>query len=359
MKGDDGVPIPDMQERTTSIDESEIKVQNYEGLKIAFTLSAQGKSDREVAMALNELGYRTTGTHGPSPFSKDTVKDMLKNKFYIGYISDGNGGWLEAQHDAFITEELWNQVQESRERNRKAPRNRPASATISSLAGITFCWYCKGRIHVGTTKSGKRRMLCYNRAKGWSCPQKSTLLEVYEYQVEKYLETFHISEDYQAKILEAHSKLQAAYSDIETERAAMEARLERIKKLYSWGDMSEKDYLTEKDSIVRKLQTLTPYREQSLVLEQLANFLKSVVVAWKEATQDQRNRLARQLFDEIWVKDKQVIAVKPRPELEPFFKLSYEDWLSKFESESPKPSGVANSNLWCHSLFLLQHMHPY
>ena len=46
-------------------------MRNYEGLKIAFELAAQGKSDREVAMALNTLGYRTTGTHGSRPFSKD------------------------------------------------------------------------------------------------------------------------------------------------------------------------------------------------------------------------------------------------------------------------------------------------
>jgi hypothetical protein len=43
----------------------------------------------------------------------------------------------------------------------------------------------------------------------------------------------------------------------------------------------------------------------------------------------------------IWVKDKQVVAVKPRPELEPFFRLSYEEWLKKFESETPIPPGVA------------------
>jgi hypothetical protein len=48
---------------------------------------------------------------------------------------------------------------------------------------------------------------------------------------------------------------------------------------------------------------------------------------------------ARQVFDEIWVKDKQVIAVKPRPELKPFFQLSYEEWLKKFESENSTPSG--------------------
>lgn len=73
-------------------------VRNYEGLKMAFDLAAQAKSDREVAITLNTSGYSTTGTHGSRPFSKDTVKDVLKNRFYIGYIRDGNGGWLKAKH---------------------------------------------------------------------------------------------------------------------------------------------------------------------------------------------------------------------------------------------------------------------
>jgi len=73
----------------------------------------------------------------------------------------------------------------------------------------------------------------------------------------------------------------------------------------------------------------------------LAEFLKNVAKAWREANEEQRNKLARQLFDEIWVKDKQVIAVKPRPELKPFFQLSYEEWLKKFESENSTPPGVA------------------
>jgi len=90
--------VPDMKARTVEIDGQHAKVRNYEGLKMAFELGANGKSDRHVAAALNAAGYRTTGTHGSRPFSKDTVKDMLKNRFYIGYIPDGKGGWLEAIH---------------------------------------------------------------------------------------------------------------------------------------------------------------------------------------------------------------------------------------------------------------------
>jgi DNA invertase Pin-like site-specific DNA recombinase len=73
MKDENGIPIPDTQERPIIIDGRTVVVRNYEGLTMAFTLSARRKSDREVATALNALGYRTTGTHGSRPFSKDTI----------------------------------------------------------------------------------------------------------------------------------------------------------------------------------------------------------------------------------------------------------------------------------------------
>ena len=60
-------------------------------------------------------------------------------------------------------------------------------------------------------------------------------------------------------------------------------------------------------------------------LERLAHFLANVANAWREANQEQRNKLARILFEEIKLDSGgRVVAVKPRPELEPFFKLSYE-----------------------------------
>jgi len=340
MKGEDGVPIPDVRE----ICLNQGKTCSYEGLELAFQAAASGKSDKEVAQVLNAAGYRTAGNQGNRPFSKDTVRGMLTNRFYLGYLPNGNDEWIEAKHEAFIDEGLWSQVQEARERNRRAPRNRPSKATITSLTGITYCWHCRGRIHVGTSHNGKRRMLCYNRSKGWDCPQKSALLEVYEHQIERYLETFHIPDDYQSRILETHKKLQTAYDDTENERTALKAELERLKKLFRWGDLSERQYLAEKDETIERIRTLTPPETESKALEKLAGFLKNVSMAWARAKQEQRSRLARQLFDEIWVKDKRVIAVKPRLELKPFFQLSYEEWLKEFESENPKPLGVATSS---------------
>lgn len=106
-KNDENIPIPDMRERVIEIDGKSATVKNYNGLLLSFDLAAQGKTDREIANVLNTSGYRTTGTHGSQLFSRDTVGGILTNRFYLGYIPDGNGGWLKAKHAPFIDEETW------------------------------------------------------------------------------------------------------------------------------------------------------------------------------------------------------------------------------------------------------------
>jgi site-specific DNA recombinase len=323
MKGEDGVPVPDPDA--------------YPGLAMAFELAARGESDTRVARELNAAGYRTAGNQGGDLFSNNTVRGVLTNKFYLGYLPNGNNGWIKAKHEAFIDEELWNLVQDMRRRNATSShRYCTQSARICSFSGITYCWYCKGRIHVANNKRGKPRLGCYNRLKGWDCRQKSASLDVYEEQIREYIATFNIPDDYQAKILEAHKKLQDSFSDSEKERQKLESRLERIKELYKWGDLDRDEYLKEKSEIQRQLQLHTPLESSAKTLERLANFLVNVAEAWDEAKQEQRNKLARCLFQEVWVKDKQVLAVRPQPELAPFFKLNYEEFVNKkFESATP------------------------
>jgi hypothetical protein len=50
----------------------------------------------------------------------------------------------------------------------------------------------------------------------------------------------------------------------------------------------------------------------------------SVSQAWDTADQEQRNAIAKTLFEEILVEDRKVVAVKPRRDLEPFFELNVE-----------------------------------
>jgi len=61
----------------------------------------------------------------------------------------------------------------------------------------------------------------------------------------------------------------------------------------------------------------------------MAKFLADVPSAWVSATPDQRSKLAQCLFEQVWLKDKEVVAVKPLGELEPFFRLNYEEFTAK------------------------------
>ena len=315
-KGEDRVPVPDPA--------------SYPGLVKVFDLAAQGKSDSDIAAALNIDGYRTVGSRGSNPFAISTVRGMINNRFYLGYLPDGQGGWLKGRHNAFIDEKVWNQAQEMRRRRRTTTHAKcPATKQVNSLTGLAYCWRCGGRIHSQNRYKGEPRVGCYNRQQGHRCVQRSANLSVFESQIEAYLDTFHIPEDYQELLLEAHQKLEDAYENIKEQMGKLENRLKRAKRLFELGDHTEAEYLARRDDLIRQMDSLQSAPHKADHLEKLAQFLASVPAAWAAATQEQRNKLSRALFDQVWLEDKTVVAVKPRPELEPFFRLNYEDFQKK------------------------------
>ncbi|MDP2950434.1 MAG: recombinase family protein [Chloroflexota bacterium] len=337
MKGDDGLPTPDPA--------------TYPGLKLAFEESAKGKPDGEIARLLNQKGYRTAGNQGNRPFGKDTVRGLLINRFYVGEIPFRENGkvvrWIKAKHQPFLAQDLFERVQDERQRNRRMCKQHPRQSRPTALTGIAKCWYCGGKYHVGATKGGKQRLMCYNRAQRLAdCPARSALLERYEVQLQAYLVNFHIPEDYQTRILARQKDIAVKQDEISKERARLNQQLERIKKLFQWGDYDEDQYFQEKHGLERQLRELEPSAEYAAVLQRLAEYLSQVPEAWKGATGDQRNRLLRRLFEEVWIKDDQIVALRPRAEMEPFFKLSFEEWVTQhggFEVEAPKPFRVASN----------------
>ena len=100
-----------------------------------------------------------------------------------------------------------------------------------------------------------------------------------------------------------------------------------------------------------QIQQLTPRENTTDELQKLAHFLANVADAWREANQEQRNNLARVLFEEIKLDNGgKVVAVKPRPELEPFFRLSYECHSKDIASD---PGGIRTPDLYCVKIYIL------
>ena len=124
--------------------------------------------------------------------------------------------------------------------------------------------------------------------------------------------------------MEWYETLDSGHGDAAKTRANLNGRLQRNKDLYSWGDITEEEYRNQRDTVRRELSELPVENQDAVTLERLAEYLRSVKQGWQEADQAQKNRLARVLFEEVKVQDRQVVAIKPVKELEAFFQVSYE-----------------------------------
>ncbi|MBI2954245.1 MAG: recombinase zinc beta ribbon domain-containing protein [Chloroflexi bacterium] len=92
------------------------------------------------------------------------------------------------------------------------------------MSGITHCARCRGKLHIYGSADGKRRFICYNRTHGKECRQGSAFLSIYEEQIERYLETFHIPADPQEQLLAMHRKAQTSFDDAMAQRSRIETR---------------------------------------------------------------------------------------------------------------------------------------
>ena len=309
-KNNDGIPVPDP---TT-----------YPGLLLAFQLCVEGRSDREIAIALNERGYRSTGNRGNNPFTKDGVRPILRNRFYLGELPDGRGDWRRGAHEPLLDDDLFAAAQAARERNLTNPNTVKVTtaARTYSLSGLVCCDHCGGRLHFNMSKKGRPRVYCYQSNQSAKCRQRSTFLDVYEPQIAEHLALFELPADYRRQILAMHAAQRQDGDDRAARRAQAEQRLARIKELFGWGDMEREVYLAERDRLQQELAILRDDDSAGGVIEAAAMLLADIKAAWNDATQEQRNDLARLLFREIRIRDNEIVALVPAPEFVPFFHLA-------------------------------------
>ncbi|HEV8635672.1 MAG TPA: hypothetical protein VG370_15710, partial [Chloroflexota bacterium] len=167
------------------------------------------------------------------------------------------------------------------------------------------------------------------RPQSAACSNRLTFQELYEDQVGQHLAGFVVPADYRERLLAAVRTLEAPGQDADRERRAVEARLDRIKELYDWGDYTRERYVAERGALQARLRELTPAPAGAAGLDALAAALESIRVAWDVSDQAERNRLARTLLEDARVLGDAIVGVKPRDEFAPFFRLNHEEWLKR------------------------------
>ncbi len=321
-----GLPVLDTEAHYCDV-ATRTEIVPGRGLLLAFELAAAGKSDREIAKALTGAGYRTSGNRGMNPFTKDTVRRLLQNRFYLGELPDGSVGWMPGKHEALIDVRLFEKAEAARAANARQPRGdrftRPRRTTGTgtpwALSGLAQC-SCGASIVANSRPGGRRSLRCYGRTQGNGCDEPSFYEDLIDEQLSAILGRFAVPEPEQKRMLNAWRRQQSAAVDTAATRIRARHKMSRLKDLYLEGEIGKTEYQTRKAALDNELAALPAESDpDNDAGKQLMGFLANVRNAWNVATAEERNKIARQLFAEAIVENSTVVASPPRPDLLPFF----------------------------------------
>jgi site-specific DNA recombinase len=307
---------------------AEFDPQTKGGAVLAFQLAAEGASYTKIAQALNAAGYRTAGNMRRGVFTKDTVRDMLANRFYLGELPlfvEGRSRrireWRTAAHPALIDATTFEAARRAITSRSAACGAERRGASVYSLSGLLRCVHCGERLRVMRTEMGRVRYHCRSKAQGLGCTGSGSFLDTYEQQIVTDLAAFALPEDWKGTILTEASRRQSGADDATQQRQQLDGRLRRLKDLYAWGDLEQAGYLTQRAAIEQELARFIPAVQPDDRLDALAAYVESLPSAWADATPEQRNQFANILHEDVWVSGPVVEYVRPRPELELLFQV--------------------------------------
>jgi DNA invertase Pin-like site-specific DNA recombinase len=159
-----GGPVPlgyDVVERKLALNEAEA-----EQVRAIMQLYLTASSVPELVEILARNGSMTKiqqrkdgGTKGGVHFKRGNLYHLLSNRIYRG-LTVHKGDAFEGEHEAIVTEELWNQVQSELAKQGQGGSSRKVSPRTGVLAGLIYDG--EGRAMVLThTQKGNRRFHYY------------------------------------------------------------------------------------------------------------------------------------------------------------------------------------------------------
>jgi site-specific DNA recombinase len=303
-----------------------------EGVRLAFEHYAAGQySDNDVARLLNEAGYRPRGRgdRALALFSKDTMTDMLQNRFYLGEVRYKDR-WYPGQHEAIISEGLFNRCQAvRRQRRAKVGTTACKGSRIYPLTGLAQCARCGGRMR-GSAIGDQRYYRDPARQQGRECDQRMIKADDAEGALGDFLRRLCLPDDWQGRVLALIQERAGKTRDIARERARLEEQLERLKRLFVLGDLEERAYLAERDRLRVQLAALTPPAMPDL--ERAAELLQDFGAIWDAATIRERREIVHTLLESVELDAERgpVVAIRPKPEFAVLFDLA------KTPADTPK-----------------------
>ncbi len=310
-----------------------IVAEEADVIRQAFGIYASGNHTyQEVASWLNQTRLRPRAKRRDRKerqylWSKDTVKDMLRNPFYLG-LTKYKGELLPGRHDPIVNEESFERVQAVRKERYRGPWSFTRRHRTYLLAGLVRCAACGSKLW-SQHLSGRDYYREESGQRGIPCSNTKTVVrgEVLEAQVEEIITSLRLPRSWREQVIEC---LQQAdeHRRHRGERKRLENRLRRLQELYLDG-YPEADYKREKEAIRAALSAMgEPAEEEVLVL---GDHVEGLLEAWGHATKEEKRDLLKMMLEAVYVDvpGKKLVALQVKPAFKPLFRA----WLDNEEPQ--------------------------
>ena len=303
----------------------EIDPREAPAVRMMFEEYASGNySYQQIADMVSDAGYRTRAGRR---FSKDTVADILRNRFYTGkvvYHKKHRGEPPEVyqgQHEAIIDEALYEACRQVREQRHRSPSTFQRGRQAYLLNGIACCDVC-GRKLRAQSQGTHRYYREMSRSRGFDdCPsaQVGVRVDSVDEQVGRIFRLLTLPPDWQAE-LERMLDREDERDRLRNARQRLLGEQRRLRQLYIKGYFGNEigAFEREYNRIQRELDALPI--DDLPAIQQAARTLKRLSEVWDNADLEDRRDLIRLALREVRIDVTQgrVMALVPWP---PFIPL--------------------------------------
>ncbi len=313
-------------------------MKNAAAVLMAYTYYSTGNvSDGQVAIMLNEAGFRTTGNWGENLFEADTVRPMLQSRFYLGETSYKDK-WYPGRHPAIISEELFEKCQQARVTRRGRTVRGKSKKRTYPLSRLALCARC-GKPMRGQANHANERYYRDPRRSTHICDQKMVRAEDAERQIVEYLANIKLPDDWRERVMQLSQLDQAEVESNDEKRRRWEGQLERARKLYLMGDMEEDDYRAMRENLKSKISALEPMQEPDL--EEAAATLETIGSLLEHANPKELDDVFHALLNSVYLDSDDtgpVVAIEPKPFLKLLMDVSIRPFHPDDDDDDPEPT---------------------
>jgi len=341
------------KERDRSLYEKEWRIDKKEAAIVIdlFKSYASGKySMGDLAKYLNDKGSKTKHKN---PFTHSSIKDILRNKAYLGYVTSPRRGYDEpmGRHTPIITQDLYNKVQEVLGERRRTFGRPVAKNRLYLLQGLVYCHHCinhlKGRenqknnwfvpkmyCHTQNDRKGNELhyYTCKFKRENRTCNQPDVQCSIIDEQVMDYMQNLQapadVIKDTLRKINETYDSYQNNSNEMRTIKH-LQAKKNKINFKYDNTDeLTNEEYLKQIRDIDESLQKYDNLgilqndikSKKSTVIKLLECFLRDFKsLWWRDIGDEERRKWIEMAIRRIWVKNNIVVAIEPHEEFKALF----------------------------------------